>query len=112
MALIKNTLTVLVSIVIAIALFEIGLRIAGVSNPIFDDYDPVRGVRLRPGKEGWYRKEGLAYLSINSMGYRDLEHPQKKPPRSFRIAVLGDSFTEARQVPRENTGVLRPGNSV
>lgn len=99
----KNALTVLGSVLFVLVFCEIGLRIAGVSYPVFDDYDPLRGVRLRPGKEGWYQKEGAAYLRINSMGYRDREHPQEKPPGTFRIAVLGDSFSEARQVPQEDT---------
>jgi hypothetical protein len=95
----KNIPVLLVSVIAALALFEIGLRAADISYPVFDDYDPVRGMRLRPGKTGWYRKEGHAYLSINSVGYRDVERPRVKAPGTFRIAVLGDSFTEARQVP-------------
>ena len=62
-----------------------------------------RGVRLRPGKQGWYRAEGEAYLSINSLGYRDFEHERAKPADTVRIAVLGDSFVEARQVALEDT---------
>ena len=82
---------------------EIGLRVAGVSFPVFDAYDPVRGVALLPGKRGWYTKEGRAYLEINSLGYRDLEHPRAKPAGGVRIAFLGDSFTEARQVALDDT---------
>lgn len=86
-----------------IVFFEILMRLAGVSFPVFDTFDEVRGVKLFPGKEGWYRAEGEAYLRINSLGYRDREHTLEKPIGTFRIAVLGDSFTEARQVPIEKT---------
>jgi hypothetical protein len=79
------------------------------SYPVFDDYDETRGFRLRPGKQGWYRAEGEAYLSINSLGYRDHEHDRIKPENAFRIAVLGDSFAEARQVPLEETFWYRLG---
>jgi hypothetical protein len=60
-------------------------------------------VILKPGKTGRYDKEGGAFLSINSLGYRDVEHTREKPAGVFRIAVLGDSFAEARQVELEDT---------
>jgi hypothetical protein len=40
-------------------------------------------------------------VEFNSLGMRDVEHPQPKPPGTFRILVLGDSFMEALQVPLE-----------
>jgi lysophospholipase L1-like esterase len=79
-------------------LAEVGLRILGITYPVFDAYDATRGVALKPGKQGWYYGEGGAYVKINSLGYRDVEHTREKPPGVFRIAVLGDSMTEARQV--------------
>ena len=78
------------------------MRLVGLSFPVFDTYDEVRGVKLMPGKKGWSRREGEAYLEINSLGYRDQEHDLGKPPDTLRIAVLGDSFTEARQMPVED----------
>jgi lysophospholipase L1-like esterase len=86
-----------------LSLGELGLRLLGVSHPVFDDYDPERAIILLAGKEGTYHNEGRAYLKINAMGYRDVDHDLRKPPDTFRIAVLGDSFTEARQVALENT---------
>jgi hypothetical protein len=97
------------SILAALILCEVLLRVSGVSYPVFDDYDEARGVRLRPGKQGWYRAEGEAHLSINSLGYRDREHDHTKPESTFRIAVLGDSYVEARQVPLEKTFWYRLG---
>ncbi len=41
--------------------------------------------------------------STNSIGFRDREHTIKKNSNVFRIVVLGDSFTEALQVPLEQT---------
>jgi hypothetical protein len=48
--------------------------------------------------EGWYRKEGEAFVRINSDGLRDREHSLKKPGDTIRIAVLGDSYPEAFSV--------------
>lgn len=89
--------------VVGLFLAELMMRLVGLSFPVFDTYDQIRGVKLMPGKEGWYRKEGEAYLRINELGYRDVEHNVFKPENTFRIAVLGDSFTEARQMPVEDT---------
>jgi len=85
-------------VVVALLAAEAALRVAGIRYPVFDTYDDLRGVALRPGNEGWYQREGRAYLRINSSGYRDTEHEVAKAPNTFRIAVLGDSFAEARQV--------------
>ncbi len=89
------------SIFAALALCEAGLRLLGIEYPDFFDYDPVLGSRLRPGIKGYYLKEGRGWVSINSDGLRDREHPLKKPPHTLRIAVLGDSYTEAMQVNQE-----------
>jgi hypothetical protein len=77
---------------------EIALRIAGYSYPEFYTLDQVRGYALRPGAEGWYRKEGEAYIRINRDGFRDRDHAPVKPPDTVRIAVLGDSYAEALSV--------------
>lgn len=89
---------------IALLVCEIGLRVAGFSRPrFFSMPDRYRGVALRPNAEGWWREEGAAYVKINSAGLRDREHTKQKAANAFRIAVLGDSFAEARQVPIEDT---------
>jgi hypothetical protein len=101
-------LLIAAAVVTGLLLLEAGLRVAGVSYPYFYKLDVQRGHVLRPGVEGWYRNEGRAYVRINSNGLRDREHTFAKPHGTFRIAVLGDSFAEALQVPMERTfwGVL------
>ena len=47
---------------------------------------------------GTWRREGKGKVRINSDGLRDIEHDLIKPNNSIRIAVLGDSFAEARSV--------------
>lgn len=89
------------AVFVGFSIFEVGLRIAGISYPLFYVYDPDRGVALRPGVSGWWKQEGQAYIKINSDGLRDYEHSKEKPQKTFRIAVLGDSYAEAFQVPIE-----------
>src|SRR6478735_2699184 len=40
----------------------------------------------------------LAHLTTNSRGLADQEYPIKKPENSYRIAVLGDSYSMASGV--------------
>ena len=101
--LLSTALLLTSGLIVALLVAEGALRVAGISFPVFDTYDDLRGVALRPGNEGWYQREGRAYLRINSAGYRDSEHEVAKPANTFRVAVLGDSFAEARQVAVEDT---------
>src|SRR6185295_16644185 len=79
------------------------LRAIGYNFPEFYVTDASRGYALRPGVSGWYRKENDVFVRINSDGLRDLEHTKTKPPDTIRIAVVGDSYAEALQVPLEST---------
>jgi lysophospholipase L1-like esterase len=88
---------------IAFVLIEIGLRLFGISYPYFYIPDELTGFSLKPGAQGLWQKEGKVSITINSAGLRDREHSLEKPPGTFRIAVLGDSYTEAMQLPMEQT---------
>jgi len=99
----KTSLPVILSGIISILLVELILRLVGISYPVFDIYDPLRGHALKPDKTGIYDKEGFSFMEINSLGYLDVDHSINKPNGVYRIAVLGDSFTEARNVALETT---------
>lgn len=100
----KNTALILVSLLFACAGGEIVLRVMGFSYPNFYVTDPFTGMKLRPNAEGWYREEGEAYVRVNSLGMRDdREINVEKSSGTFRIAVLGDSYVEALQIPTEDT---------
>jgi hypothetical protein len=90
------------ALVFGLLIAEIALRLVGYTYPLFYTTDVVRGYTLKPGMSGWYRKEGAAYININSDGLRDREHARQKPANTVRIAVLGDSYAEALQVPLED----------
>jgi lysophospholipase L1-like esterase len=91
------------SLAIALVIGESALRLGGFSYPNFWQPDPITGTSLRPGMEGWQRDEGRAYVKISAQGLRDREHSIAKPAGTYRIAVLGDSYTEAMQVDIDRT---------
>jgi hypothetical protein len=99
--LLTNLPLIILGIGVGLIIAEIGLRLIGYSFPEFYQPDNSRGYALRPGMQGWYRKEGEAYVQINSDGLRDREHERAKPSDTIRIAVLGDSYAEAFQVSKE-----------
>lgn len=67
--------------------------------------DPDLGYVLRPNAEGWCEEESEAYVKINSDGMRDREHTVARAPDVVRVAVVGDSATEAVQLPLDKTYV-------
>lgn len=90
-----------VGLAIGLAFAEAAVRLAGIAPPEVRSYDPIRGWQLRPGAIGRQRSEGHADVTINRGGFRGPEISIRKPPGIVRIAVVGDSFAEAMQVPYE-----------
>jgi hypothetical protein len=89
-------------LLVALLLLELGLRGAGERfQASFYVLERERGYALRPGAEGWDVGENENYVRISSRGLRDREHALKRPDKVVRVAVLGDSETEALQVPLE-----------
>ena len=52
--------------------------------------DPGIGYGLKPNLDVVYK---LAPLRTNAAGWHDTPYPETKPPETFRIVVIGDSFT-------------------
>lgn len=94
---------ILGGLVFGVLILEIGLRIAGISYPSFSTLDEDSCWAYRPGVQEWYREEGEAYIRISNDGLRDREHSKVKPANTLRVAVLGDSYAAAFQVPMEAT---------
>src|SRR5216684_5896344 len=93
------TLGILVSLLFA----EFLLRVTRLGKADFYTYDSTRGWTLKPNASGWERGETNTYLRVNRYGLRGPEISLRRPKDTLRIAVLGDSFTEAQQVPEEQT---------
>ena len=69
--------------------------------------DPDAGYAHRPGVSGYWTTENRNWVQINRLGLRDRERPAQKPNAGIRLAAIGDSITEALQVPLEETFVYR-----
>ncbi|MEB3229351.1 MAG: SGNH/GDSL hydrolase family protein [Synechocystis sp.] len=98
-----NASLVLGSMVFALGLVEIALRILGIGYPSFYEVDPHRGHRLIPNMTARWRHEGNGLVKINAEGLRDRHYEVEKPPQTYRIVVLGDSFSEAIQLDADKT---------
>ena len=94
---------VITSLLLTFIALEIVLRITKIEYPILQTYDVNRGFALRPNASGWWTREGNAFVKINSDGLRDTEHLKIKENNILRIALLGDSFAEARAIKLEKT---------
>ena len=93
--------------VFSLLLAEGALHLAGVRYPSFYTVDRERGFALRPGAEGVWSREGRGSVRINQAGFRGADLFEAPAPGVLRIAVLGDSFTEALQVDEPDTFVQR-----
>jgi hypothetical protein len=66
-------------------------RLSGwVASGVTFDTEPSIGFEMMPGLD---RFVGLVRFRTNSRGMRDQEYPLKKSPGTFRVAVLGSSFS-------------------
>ncbi|MCP4003029.1 MAG: hypothetical protein GY725_02415 [bacterium] len=118
---IKNLGTLFVSILVALALCEGMLRLAGndlLPEPDLYRLDPDVGKRMRPNWEG--REFGID-VRTNSRGLRNPEIGYERTPEKTRVLVLGDSLTfgyrlqEEQSYPRLLEGILnsaRPDDPV
>ena len=94
-------------ILLALVTAEVSLRLLGLSYPTMTTF------LNQDYHTGWAHKPGISFpnplegkhtqITFNSFGMRDSrEYQIKKGPAIFRVAVLGDSFTEALQVAQQD----------
>jgi lysophospholipase L1-like esterase len=88
---------------VALLVCELVLRLMGVSYPVYVWTDPVRGVSHIPGAKSRRQSEGRSWIEINRDGLRGPDAGLDPPAGTFRIALLGDSFIEAFEVPYQKT---------
>lgn len=83
------------------------------SNPGYENLDVIPdrqiGWRLVPNSlftytgTHWYKREFKTQIKTNSLGFRDKERTIEKQKGLTRLAVIGDSFVVAREVPFDKT---------
>lgn len=102
-------LALLVSLVLGLLVFEGGLRLFPAFRPqkTINRFDPKLGWSKRPSVEvGRKTPEFDITFKTNAEGLRD-DTPLEKPPSTFRVLMLGDSFVLGYTVDRENLFVDR-----
>lgn len=78
------------------------LLIEPLSPPLVPD--AYRHHRLVPNSRAEFRQQDFAYVQrVNSLGLRGVEISRAKPPGTYRIVMLGDSFTMGKGVRDEET---------
>ena len=106
----------LLGLVLAAAIFEVTLRAMEASpwwrvlpavHAQFDRPDREIGYAHRPNVQGLWIRENRAVVRINAQGLRDRTRTQLPAPGTVRIAVAGDSITEALQVDESDLFTLR-----
>jgi lysophospholipase L1-like esterase len=102
----KPVLASALGLTVALAGAELGARVFARASTQFFEPDPLIGIRHVPGKSGYWRAPGVdTPITINSHGFRDRERTEQKPAGTIRVIALGDSSTEALQVPEPSTFV-------
>jgi hypothetical protein len=85
--------------VAVLLLVEITLRAIGYAAPQWHQLDAELGWRLHPHRHGWSIADGVRTpIHITPAGVRDREHTLDKPDGVYRIAVMGDEYSEAMTV--------------
>lgn len=102
-AVLRAFVFILAGTLVGLLFAEVILRVAGISDPSVGQSDVVTGWSGLPGASAWYRTEGEAFVKNNSAGFRDRERSVEKPPGVYRVAMLGDSFTQAMSVSLEKS---------
>src|SRR5215831_19042426 len=87
---------------------EIGVRLLSPQPLSAVSRSPRLGWTHKPNTRFVYeRSEFRVPVQFSSAGLRDREFALAKPPGTYRIALLGDSFVEALQVPLDSCAAKR-----
>ena len=103
--LVQKAFLVFFGLFLIFVILEIGMRLAGKTHLGINAKDPENGfITFKPNSNLTIKSECFDNIvKTNSIGFHSSEYSKEKPKNVFRIAVVGDSFTEAIQVPLKKT---------
>lgn len=91
----------------ALGIAEVVLRLIPIPGIAYHSfyYDPVTGGKFYPHSTLMYRSPDGVQITrrANAWGFPDVEHELAPAPGTLRVGFFGDSYTDARQVPLEDT---------
>jgi hypothetical protein len=76
---------------------EIFFQLAEVELP-YHELSPTLGKSLQPSKRIMMLKDGFYMGRVNRYGYIGPAYPRERAPDTYRIALIGDSYTEGFHV--------------
>ena len=114
---IKNIFKILSAQALTVLVILLVIALVGQTytflNPSYENIDVIPdrqlGWKLVPNSiftytgVHWYKNEFKTQIKINSLGFRDKERNLIKQKDLIRMAVIGDSFVVAREVPFDKT---------
>ena len=95
----KNLTLLVASVIATLLLVEVVFFFCGISYSRRTRADYYRGNAGLPSAEWENTKEGQAHVKLNNEGFRDKKRVEQKSADTIRVAVLGDSYVHADQVP-------------
>ena len=100
--LLQNGLLVTVSLLLTLFITELGFRaVSAISKPTKEEAKDIARLHRR------YDRPRFFLLPESSRDNRDYPYPPEKAPGTFRIVVVGDSFTYGGKVPFDDTFAKR-----
>ncbi len=102
-----SILLICISGILALSAAEVILRlihIPGIGYHTFY-YDDLTGGNFYPNTTKIFQsaRGDVVKRKVNAWGFLDVQHEKERPFGTFRIGFFGDSYTEAEQVPIEDT---------
>ena len=100
----KNLMILVIVIVVMLVFLEIIVRIFFPQNLNYTMFDSTLMYKHIPDFEVRFgRQEFSNLIKFNSNGLRDYEYEYEKPKDTFRVLLLGSSFSQALQVNLDQT---------
>lgn len=94
----KGLILTIVSILVCLGFLEVAVRMLEpkeVMRYFYSEDSDILHHKFKPNASGRYKTtEFDTDYNINSLGLRDKEYSATKPANTFRILMVGDSFTE------------------